>query len=89
MIFRSFLYCRSSIQLLRCTAEAVQRRGRTLFTPAIRWSVGSLVERTDQGTGSRTPDDGSRTSLRTVEPVAWVGPGGRLGVGPELFDFVT
>lgn len=40
----------SSIQLLRCTAEAVRRPGAGLLgVPAIRWSVGSLVEHTDQG----------------------------------------
>ena len=45
-------------------------------------------ERTDQGRRceSRTPDDGSRTILRTVEQSRVVGPEGRLGVGPELFD---
>jgi hypothetical protein len=42
---------------------------------------GLLLERTDQGEtgGSRTRDDGSRTSLRTVDGVArgtrWVVPG--------------
>ena len=42
----------------------------------------------DVAAESRTPDDGSRTSLRTVEPsrVGW-DPEVVSGFGPELFDY--
>ena len=66
----------SSIQLLRCTAEAVRRPGaRLLGVPAIRWSVGSLVERTDQGIyWILTRLDGSE-DLPANRRSSWGGPG--------------
>jgi hypothetical protein len=71
----------SSIQLLRCTAEAVPRVALGPLRSSCPLVGGLWLERTDQGEtgGSRTRDDGSRTSLRTVDGVArgtrWVVPG--------------
>jgi hypothetical protein len=77
----------SSIQLLRCAAEAAPRSARRRLAPAVRWSVGSLGERTDQGetggpdTGRRLEDQPANRRLRGVwDPV--VVPGLR----PGLFD---
>ena len=73
----------SSIQLLRCTAEAVRRRESQALQPSQR-SAGRWASGEAHGSGDQPGDPDTRrrfggTSLRTVGQIAVLDPGSREG----------
>lgn len=76
----------SSIQLLRCTAEAVRPTGaRLLAVPAIRWSVGSVCGA--HGSGDlMDPDTRRRFGGPACEPSFVAGLDPVVSGGPEVFE---
>jgi hypothetical protein len=76
-------FCRNTYPVVKVRALTGPPAPLPVAVPAIRWSVAS-GEDTDQGLDVvvLTHDDGSRTSLRTVDGQC-VGPEGRLGWDPS------